>query len=78
MTNIKTEFIQLIKFQDVIRDKVKQLNKLMPRSPSETQVIDSQGYAYRVILWEITQFLLDGAEDERERQREVYYDLMDD
>jgi hypothetical protein len=50
MNNIKTEFIQLIKFQDTIKDKVKQLDKLIPRSPSETSVINSQEFAYRTIL----------------------------
>ena len=78
MNNIKTEFIQLIKFQESIRSKVKQLEKLIPRSPSETSVINSQEFAYRTILWEINMFMEDWAEDERERQMEVHYDLIDE
>jgi len=78
MNNIKPEFIQLIKFQDSIKDKVKQLEKLMPWSPNEIKVIDSQYYAYRAILWEIDMFMEDGAEDERDKLQEIAYDLMDE
>lgn len=72
--NIKTDFIKLIEFKESIEEKVKQLDDLMLWSPSEIKVIESQGYAYRAILWEIDLFIEWCADDERDK----YYLNWDD
>lgn len=69
LNNIKEEFIKLIEFKESIEYKVKQLEELKPWSPSEIKVIDSQAFAYRAILWEIDQFMLEWAD----RERDLYY-----
>ena len=77
LNNTKIEFIKLMEFKREIEEKIKKLDNLKPLSPSEVKVVDSQYFAYKAMLWEIEQFLLEWAEEERDKLQQIEYDLID-